>query len=339
MNHIKSYTVHQTDLLRPYEDPDDHWDLVTQFALNTLGFQELSAIMLDSPIGKNCDKKPDCVSVEMLNGFYKTNVPYGIGNTYYSEHKSEYSGRKSAVDLLLHTLETSPEKVSVHICGSCEDVALAARISPKLFKEKCAGIYLNAGASLDRSEIEYNVALAPDTYAEIFTIPCNIYWMPCFEYCDDFWNGESGRYSTFYRFEQSCILPFLPLEIQQYFAFMFEKEAAERKTDFLNATAGKKIAEKTKEYGKGKRNMWCTAGFLHSAGLGVLKDGTVFESQNASENEVFEFVPISVNSIKNGIVSWQETKEESNLFIFKRKNDSLYQTAMTNALKNILCKN
>ena len=41
--------VHQTDLYRPHQDPDDHWDLACQYALAKLGRQRLGGILLDYP--------------------------------------------------------------------------------------------------------------------------------------------------------------------------------------------------------------------------------------------------------------------------------------------------
>lgn len=65
-----NYVIHQTDLFRPHEDPDDHWDLALQFALQHCGSTNISAILLDSPLGcGGCSKLPDTVAVEMLNSY------------------------------------------------------------------------------------------------------------------------------------------------------------------------------------------------------------------------------------------------------------------------------
>ena len=58
---------------------------------------------------------------------------------------------------------------------------------PRLFAEKCAGIYLNAGAGSQNpaeqssdGNVEWNVGLNGGAYAVTFELPCPIYWMPCF---------------------------------------------------------------------------------------------------------------------------------------------------------------
>ncbi|WP_158500208.1 hypothetical protein [Sinorhizobium arboris] len=41
--------VHQTDLFRPYSDPDDHWDLACVYALAASGQPELGGVLVDFP--------------------------------------------------------------------------------------------------------------------------------------------------------------------------------------------------------------------------------------------------------------------------------------------------
>lgn len=37
---------HETDLFRPHEDPDDHWDLACQFALAKRGLIDLQGVLI-----------------------------------------------------------------------------------------------------------------------------------------------------------------------------------------------------------------------------------------------------------------------------------------------------
>jgi len=97
-------------------------------------------------------------------------------------------------------------------------VALAGKLEPKLFAEKCAGIYLNAGfgdAGQNLAErLEYNVALDPLSYSAIFALPCPVFWMPCFEVAPGQQNEPpvAGPYGTYYRFEQKEICRIFPPE-------------------------------------------------------------------------------------------------------------------------------
>lgn len=42
-------TLHVSDLFRPHDDPDDHWDLATQYALAFQGRVDLRGVMIDFP--------------------------------------------------------------------------------------------------------------------------------------------------------------------------------------------------------------------------------------------------------------------------------------------------
>lgn len=337
MENPQRFIIHQTDLFRPHEDPDDHWDLSTTFALHNKGYFNLSAVLLDSPADFHNANLPDIASVGLLNRYYNTAVPYGIGGSFLSANRDKYEGEKPAIDLLLKTLRECEGKVSIHICGSCNDVAEAGRIAPELFKEKCEAIYLNAGASLDKAEAEYNVKLNKTSFAEIFSLPTKIYWMPCFEYCKDFFDVRFSEFSTFYRFNQSEILPFLPTELKQYFAFMFERLAEDKCGEFLRNCTGDELNDKMAVYSGLVRNMWCTAGYFHSAGLTVSMDGELIPLSEAGNRAVFSFTPIEIDSINDGIVDWCPKNTADRHFIFKSASPEKYPRAMIRAMKKLLC--
>ena len=64
--------IHGTDLFRPYNDPDDHWDLACVFALAQRGDVDLQAVLIDFPVpGRHND--PDVQAVAQLN--YLTGWP------------------------------------------------------------------------------------------------------------------------------------------------------------------------------------------------------------------------------------------------------------------------
>ncbi len=114
--------VHQTDLYRPHQDPDDHWDLACQYALAKLGQQRLGGILLDYPY-EGGPGDPDICAIAQMNRICGMNVPYGIG----AEPGKTLS---QAAELLLSVLAESPVPVAVHIVGSCIDVALALNAQP-----------------------------------------------------------------------------------------------------------------------------------------------------------------------------------------------------------------
>ena len=42
--------IHQTDLFRPHNDPDDHWDLATLYALGATEYLDPIGVLIDSPL-------------------------------------------------------------------------------------------------------------------------------------------------------------------------------------------------------------------------------------------------------------------------------------------------
>jgi hypothetical protein len=249
------------------------------------------------------------------------------------------------VRAVLEILRRSPEPVVISILGSCRDVALAGRLTPELFARKCAAIYLNAGsgtpdASL-ASRLEYNVELDPLSYAAMFAMPCPVYWMPCFEVPG---SAKVSEYGTFYRFQQGEVLPGLSDRVQNYFAYVFKHGALAkdqagdgRRTDWLQYLLGAKDAELLARVYAMQRNMWCTGGFLHAAGLTVGGDGSIVPVSTAKD-PVFTFDPIQVACSPQGITQWHHDRGATKRFIFHVRDRNRYTAAMTAALKTLLSK-
>ena len=70
--------VHVTDLFRPHNDPDDHWDLACVYALAHQGRADLRAILTDyPPAARNTD--PDVLGVAQMNYLTGQAVPVVVG--------------------------------------------------------------------------------------------------------------------------------------------------------------------------------------------------------------------------------------------------------------------
>ena len=83
--------------------------------------------------------------------------------------------------------------------------------------------------------------------------------------------------------------------------------------------------------------MWCTAGFLYTAGKKVTSDGEIVNLESEKES-VFSFKPVSVTCDDQGFTSWVIKNESRDRFIFHVDDTVNYQSAMTLALKNMLLK-
>lgn len=337
-----------TDLFRPHGDPDDHWDLATVFALASQKRCDFRAVVIDYPPPRRGKTDPDVLAVAQLNYLTGLAVPTIVGCPRDVRTRTDSCPEATPQDLagvraLLQLLRRSPAPVVLHVVGTCNDVAIACRREPRLFAEKCAAIYLNAGAGTPDAEkakkLEYNVALNPAAYAAMFDVPCPLYWLPCFEIADDF--RQPATYGSYYRFRQADILPQLAPRLQNYFLGIYRdgsKEAREHGPHaawlrtLLSAPDLALLAQESTHY----RNMWCTAGFLHSVGLTVSSDGSLLPLAEAHARGMFEFVPISVECGNDGVTRWQTDTSSKNRFLLRLSQPQQYAQAMTAALKAVL---
>lgn len=319
--------LHETDLFRPHEDPDDHYDLACQFALAKRGFLKLEGVLIDHPPNPGYGD-PDIVAVAQMNAIAGTCVPVGIGQPETGEAREG-----SRTRLLLSVLEQAREPVTLHIVGSSRDIARCGQEHPELFREKVRAIYLNAGSGTEGAQLEYNVALDIESYAAIFRLPCPVYWMPCFH--SVFAPGEDmqvGEYGTFYRFRQGALFQKCAPRVKNFLLNMLARRESSRWLQCLDAPVDERLLA---HFGAMDRNMWCTGGFLHAAGLTVHMDGTLAALGEDSEREVFEFIPIDVECGSDGRCRWS-LAERSNRFIYRVRSQSAYPAAMTAALGEVL---
>lgn len=329
-------TLHQTDCFHPHEDPDDHWDLATQFALAYQGWIDLKGVLIDYPPA-SIEGNPAIGAVSQLNVITGRAVPVGVG----SESKAACDADIAAVAaqtplngglrLIVDTLEQAPAPVTIHIVGSSRDVAVAATAYPDLFREKCRAIYLNAGSSAG-STPEYNVALDPFSYSKLFAVPCPLYWMPCFHDQDRIFTG--GPHGTFWQFRQGEILPHLSDRLQRYFTYALGRNPDHRWLSHLCRPTDRPLLQ---ELEAGLRNMWCTAGFLHAAGKTVTVDGEIADADAPHIRPVFDCVPVSVSCDADGRTRWEPASSDTR-FIFRVRDTDRYSAAMTAALRTLLSR-
>jgi hypothetical protein len=345
--------IHVTDLFRPHADPDDHWDLACVYALVHQGRIDLKGVIIDYPPAEyNCD--PDVLAVAQLNRIAGREVPVTVGSPRRLDAdeaaRPENQSALCGVNALIQVLRASSRPVAISIVGSSRDVALAGRLEPQLFSEKCAGVYLNAGSGTPDPALaarrEYNVALDPASYAGIFDLPCPVFWLPCFEVAPG-GHGEplvAGPRGTLYRFTQKDILPHLSPRLQNYFAFMFRqgdsekgqvKEADALRPDWLRTLDGPLEKEILARQGERERWMWSTAGFFDAAGWMVTTAGELV-SRDAATSPVFSFDPVQVTCGSDGITRWKPDPASQKRHIFRVQDEKHYPPAMTSALRTLL---
>jgi len=329
--------IHQTDLFRPYNDPDDHWDLATVFALAARGALRLQGVLIDAPPQPRFN--PDVEAVAQMNVLHGMAVPAVVGSTRSLRSATQGLAQCQETDRsggawLLQALKSSDDPVIINVVGSCRDVALAANTDPDLFARRCAGVYLNAGYGAARLqadwELEYNVQRDLAAYRAMFALPCPLYWLPCFE---DIRRGEITEWGTLWWFRQSEILGALRGTLQQYFLYALGSEPEAGWYQFLEGIPPSELLSRV---GSEMRAMWSTAGLLHAAGFVVDGTGALEPLGKRGVDPVFEFVPVTVRCTETGQTSWERETTSHNRFLFRVRHPHLYRQAMTRALCELL---
>jgi hypothetical protein len=334
--------LHVTDLFRPHNDPDDHWDLACVYALAHQGDIDLKGILIDYPPTNRPDRNPDIMAVAQMNLICNLLIPTGVGSPHPLTSRNDIQASALRPDhhgvrIILNILEQSPRPVVINILGSSRDVAIAGKQNPDLFAAKCAAIYLNAGTGSPTmgptSKLEYNVTLDTLAYAAIFDLPCPVYWMPCFEEMETIRQQNIRDYGTHYVFQQDEILPHLSHYVQNYFTYMFGQYTDHNWLNYLKGPQDETLLSKV---GKMARHMWCTGGFFHAGGYTVCTDGTIAPLDEKPDRQVFTFDPIKITCSDNGVTQWTPDDNSKHRFIFHVRDIDHYQSAMTTAMKSLL---
>ncbi len=331
--------IHQTDIFRPHNDPDDHFDLACAYALTVQGRLALKGIVIDHPPPK-FDGDPDFLSIAQMNHLTGLTVPAVVGSSQPMRSPGDTEASvppadRAAVRFILDTLRQAREKVVITVVGSCRDVAVAGRTDPSLFARRCAGVYVNAGTGSPdphlAATLEYNVTLDPIAYRAVFDLPCPVYWLPCFEDYVGEWRVR--RYATYWRFRQEEILPKLSPRMQNFFLYMLERV---RDVAWLRYLTRQTESAKLEHHAQQDRNMWSVPSFFHAAGVTVTSEGEVVPLRSAGESAVYGFQPVRVQCDDSAVTTWQPDPRSTNRFMFFVRDVEHYQTAMTRALKKTI---
>lgn len=334
--------LHQTDLFRPHNDPDDHWDLACAFALAARGMASLAGILIDYPPGApilNHKSDPDIGAVAQLSYLTGIHPPVAVGRPeFFSTGRSLNSHLPSGVRMILRQLRNSPEGLFVVVVGAARDLAEALAREPELFAEKCLGIYLNIGSgSPDPSAVrspEWNVKLDPEGFAQIFRAPCPIFWMPCLQ--DEAGAGDlcSREYATHYRFRQGEILEELPRGMRSYFGWMFARDSSSTWLEALGGDFETLLAAKSQEY----RMMYSTGSFFDLAGYGVTRSGRLLPKTDSTADWVYRFEPVEVSCTEDGVTRWRPGDSSTGRYIFRVLDPESYPEAMATAMREMFLR-
>ena len=326
--------VYCTDLFHPHDDPDDHFDLATLFAMPEL---EVKAILLDQ--GDKQLKKPGAIPIRQLIQLTGRQVPFAIGlgqklASPADDGAAQPTEFQAGIDLLLKTLREASELATIISAGSVRDLCAAWNREPALMKQKVARLYLNIG-SADPAQNEYNVDLDPQAYIGLLRSGLPLYLCFCLPME---LQGSNALYSTWWRFRHSEVLPAAPKELQNYFIYALQK-CAPTELDPLNALHADLSRWRDVVWAM-DRNMWCTASFLHAAGRKLHKNDNSWTSTarpeaNAESTAPFTFVPARVQVDPTGKTTWEKNAPNPVVQLFKVVSPEDYGPAMRDCLRQL----
>ena len=329
--------IHTTDLYHPPQDPDDHVDLATLYALPEV---DLRAIILDPSRKFIAQLDPGFIPVAQLNYLTGRAVPAAAGpldplqaltDTAADRPRPEQTG----IHLLLETLRHCEEPAVISVAGSARAVAAAWNREPDLLRRKVRAILLNAGGCVPAAPPEWNVQLDPWAYTALFRSGLPIEWYPCSGEKGPF---DSGTHNTFWRISHRELFANLPRPLAAWFEYAL---TGNPQSAAIRTLAGLGQGPAWEKLLTGDRNMWCTASFALAAGrvLAHTAEGWRFvrrEQAAGTRQQTLETIPVACEANDHGVVSWMRTDKPSPARLFQRAPGEEHTLAMRQATNALL---
>lgn len=302
--------IYSSDLFRPYDDPDDHFDLLTLMSCRHL---PVAAIVL------NGDHEPNFAAVQKARQlFSRPLIPCEAGlskklKSLQDKGIDQPADQQKAVELILRVLETSCDHSVVIISsGSLRDICAAYNRQPDMFHQKIRKACFSIGDSFGKIGVaDHNTKLDINAWRGMMASGLPIDWMPC--------NPSKGRggpspYVSYWHFTQSDLLQNVPLSVQDFF-----------RSENISVTSD------------AKRHMWTTAAITETASYRYYQAGTLHRWAKAAEGvhhpdwvdrTPYEFVPVKLALDASGTASWSKAAQKSNTRIFRIKDEAMYNRAL-----------
>ena len=328
--------IYCTDLFHPHDDPDDHFDIACLYAIEEI---EIKAIILDQ--GQKQKKKPGYIPISQLNHITGKNVPHAPGLSEKLQSPKDKGLRQAkeyqnGVELILSTLKSSKEPVSIITVGSLRDIAAGYNRSPDLFKTKVNRLFIFIGEASKKGHIEYNVGLDKNAYIRIMNSGLPVYWVPCFD--GGLWQNN-GR-ASYWKASHQDLLGRVSDRVMNYFIYALLRKDEKDPIRYLEHEGNEDDKKKVLSM---NRNLWCTAVFAHIAGRRFIRQGNEFISipMNASYNKEqqirpFRFDEVSVYVDEQANVYYEHTGRAGKIRQFHVLTPDVYAEVMTSVTAQLL---
>jgi hypothetical protein len=334
--------IYSTDLFHPPDDPDDHYDLATLFALPEI---DIKAIVLDQGLQQR--KEPGDIPLRQIAVLTGRSAPHAAGlqcPLRYPEDQARDQFTPGAVDLILRTLGQTAEPLYIITTGSLRDVAAAYNRQPELFRRRVARIYVNAGNSAG-GDLHWNPRLDPQAYIRMMMAGLPIYWAPCFggkeTLAEMAKNGlPIQQHQGYWRFRQGDLFDALPDPLVRFFLYGLARRIPSIDDPVAALGPGGLDAERSKFAGQ-YRNMWSTATILHASGRKLYRkqgDWRALREAEAGYREasVFDFRPVKITVDRDLRSRISDASGAAPAQILYLTDIDHYERALFTALRNLL---
>jgi len=329
--------VYCTDLFHPHDDPDDHFDLATVYAMPEL---DIKGIVLDQ--GRKQLRRPGNIPVSQMNHITGRHVPTVIGLATPLKSPDDRGLDQPAefqrgVEFIIQTLRASARPVCIATLGSVRDVVAALNREPGLFRTNVAMVLAFIGEASDAKFQEYNVSLDPQAFVGLMRSGLPVYWVPCF----DGGSWQNRGHASFWRASQRALLGEATPQILQYFIYALEKESS----DPLAFLSRPVEAERQARLFAGTRCLWCAAVLGVMSGREVVLDsdrwtsvlpGSSRAAADAERKPLFGFSEVEVSVSDTGVVSYGEGPGSHKMKRFEVREPAQYEQGMVEATAGLL---
>jgi hypothetical protein len=305
--------VYCTDLFHPHDDPDDHLDLATVFAVPEF---DLRAILLDQ--GDKQIKKPGRIPVEQMFALTGRRIPYASGlgaklRTTSDKALDQPREFQGAIELFLNVLRASTRPVRVVAVGSVRDIAAAFNREPELLRKKVEALYLVIGNAKAGGK-EYNVELDRQAFRAVLGSKLPIYLFPCFP--------ADNRLSSYWKLPHYAdVFETAPQPLQNFFLYMLHR---------IDPADFDPIKALTMDFRPWRRyfwpqpkEMWSTAAILLAAG-------------RTKDAGLYHFEPAATDIDDQGLTTrYTLNPADANVLAFVLEDVARYGPAMTAVVREL----
>ncbi len=329
--------IYCTDLFHPHDDPDDHFDLATLYAMPEL---DIKGIVLDQ--GRKQLERPGRIPVSQMNRITRRAVPAVIGLSDPLKSPGDKALDQPAqfqrgVEFIVQTLRASAKPVCIATLGSVRDVACAFNREPELFRTNVAMILAFIGEASDTKFQEYNVGLDPQAFVGLMRSGLPVYWVPCFD--GGLWQNRG--HASFWRASHRALLEGAAPEVIQFFIYALEKETCDPLAFLSQAVEPARQARLF----AGTRNLWCAAVLGVMSGRQVVFDGAKWTCVLPETNRsgaaagwvpLFGFSDVEVSASDNGVLSYSKGPGSQKVKRFEVRDPAHFEQGMLQATAALL---